>query len=1326
MKVLRSLVLLYCCILACNSWAFQACEIPLVIDFYNPSSNSIEVEWIDFNNNSLNFDIEIVVQGSNQTNSPTYTGIQGTNTLLTGLNPATSYELFIRAECPDGLSDWNGPYDFNTNVNQANNCNLNFFLSDDRCPIPDQFFFENELTGQLGENLFLESVHVSIEHNWPPDLKLQLVSPAGQRVDLISHLGINSQNLGDPSLPCEQTLSFSDRACEFIRDASFPIMGNYQPELPLEMFYDGSEGAGNWTLEICDRAEGDIGILKQFELIFSQGSCYPPGEIIVSKIGGTFVEIEWNSPSCDELEIIFGPVPFNPATASVLYVDCNDQFRRITGLQEDIDYEFYINTICQLVTFDNECTISFHTECANPSLDLNFDNLSLCDESCDDACDLDNDFWENIGNDDLEWLVNRDNTPTAFTGPDNDRQGNGNYIYVDAASSTCGDFLTAVIESACINIKSNNNACDLSFYYYMYGVDVGSIGLDISLDNGDSWTNLWMTTGNQGRFWQQTVVDLSPYNNQVGIFRILAETKDGNFGDIAIDEIKLYSSLIAQPLDIYYQDIDGDGYGDKDKPIQYCAMSPPFGFADNKDDCDDSNPLINPGINESPCNLIDDNCDEQIDEPDSNTLNYLGAEILSASCNGNKDADVEIQLEGGIPPYAYLWSDGSTNNPNNNIDPGIYQCTITDQGGCVLISNFINVEAEKELVFTVENITNSNCENSEDGSIDILIEGGTAPYQFGWSNASLSEDLTNISAGEYVVTITDSNNCLLVSDPIVIDHEIVLLSQTIINKSTSCNGTNDGELFIATTGGVGPYSYNWSNGLIGNPIENLSEGCYHYTVTDAQSCALAVDSICITSPDILDIRIDAIESNLCSSENEGIILTTPIGGTPPYSYFWSNGNNTDDIKSLENGNYNLTVNDSNGCSAVFNAIQISSPPDIQLNINQLQNETCRTGGDGIISVAASGGSGAFNYNWSNGVTNTPTIANLESGIYSVTVIDDFGCKKSLNNIEILEENINLPLNINLIEDIDCFGNNNGTINASTSQGQLPLDFNWSNGNQTVGNFFTDTISQLLAGTYNLTVTDGLGCTGESETIELTQPEMLSYTSSANNIGCLGQDLGSINLSINGGTTPHVVNWNNGLTGATISGLVPGDYMATITDDNECEVVTNTITIIELAGISANTTISNATSSTLGSVTFTPSNGAPPYHLNFDGVDYDPAESFTIIDLAPGMYEVIIIDAYNCTVFETITIDLIEAVTEVAFDKQFSLYPNPASELIQISGPDLLNKQLSIINAQGQSMELELTESNQQLSINTAQLPSGIYFLIIENKEASFIKKFVIL
>ncbi len=1322
MKAHKGLILLILCTIWYKGWAFQSCEIPIVIDLGETSSASIQIEWIDFNTNSESFEFEVILSTESQTGTPNIIGIIGDSHLIDNLEAGNSYELFIRAQCPNGTSDWNGPYQFNTSLTADANCDFQFQISDDQCPIPDVFLFENEISGLLGENLFIESVDIAVEHNWPPDLKLVLVSPNGQKIDLLSHLGINSQNLGDPLSPCEQSLTFSDRACEFVRDASFPIMGHYQPEMSIATLYDGSEGAGNWALEVCDRAEGDIGILKQFNINFSQGTCYPPGEIFISKIAGSFVEITWNSPSCDELEIIYGIEPFDPATASVSYVSCPDQFIKIENLEEDADYIFFINTICSLETFENECPVYLHTECANPSLDLNFDNFEICEESCNAPCDLDNDFWNNVHDDDLDWLINTDRTPTAFTGPEGDLKGTGNYIYVDAASSTCGDFLFTAIESACINIQSNSNACDLSFYYYMYGVDIGTLGIDISLNNGQEWINLWSATGDQGEAWQQAAIDLSAYDNQVGIFRIFAETKDGNFGDIAVDEIKLYASLIAEPLDIFYEDLDGDGFGNPDKPYQFCALTTPTGFADNNDDCNDDNPLINPSINESPCNLIDDNCDLQIDEPNSNNMSYEGAEVIKASCSGNKDASIEISIEGGIPPYTYQWNDGRTENPNINVNPGIFQCTITDQGGCVLISDFIIVGAEKELVFDVLEIENNECEGSITGAIHINIEGGTAPYQFGWSNGFTQQNPINLGAGEYVVTITDENNCAFISTPIEIINELELNTEVIINKSTSCLGVEDGELFVSTTGGTAPYNYTWSHGASGNQVQNLASNYYSYTVTDNHGCIQTKDSILVTTPEELHIRIDAIEANLCNSENEGIILTTPIGGTPPYNYFWSNGEISDDIKSLENGTYHLTVNDSNGCSATLQDIIILSPPEIEATITEINNETCRSGQDGFISIVGSGGSGNYNYNWSNGVTNENSISNLVSGIYSVTVIDDFGCKKTVSNIEIFEENNDLPVFINLLESIDCFGENDAVLSASASQGTFPYDFNWSNGNQNIGNFSNDTILNNSAGLYNLTVTDGLGCTGISEFIEVIEPEMLIFNANVTNAICEGVQLGSIDLDIDGGIGPYHIEWNNGMNGASLDNLPAGIYQATIIDGNNCMIQTNEINILNEITINPNIDITNATSSTLGMIEINPNGGNGPYTAILDNVILGTGENFIIDSLSIGNHTLLIVDAQGCELSLMFSIEMIDTIEEIDEDKNFVIYPNPSNDIINIKGPQIVDASMKLISIHGESI---LQSDKIDQAIDISKISPGIYFIQIKIKDKIFTRKIVV-
>lgn len=1169
MKHIRlAAVFLLCFCLGTEAWSLsmlQICNLPVIDQFFNHQATTVDAEWNDFNSQVSYWELEIVPEGNNPTGNASFSFINSTNYTIPGLQPASSYTLYLRAICPIGVSDWNGPFAFNTSIDSLNYCDLDFPITDDNCPNSDPFYFQNTIPGNLGFDLFIESVDVIIDHSWPSDLSLVLLAPDGSRRKLISNLGINSQDLGDPSVPCEKTLSFSDLACSSILDAEFPIRGDYQPEEFFSGFYNGSEGLGNWTLEICDRAEGDIGVLKQFDINFSQGACHPPGEIFVTKIAGTFIEIQWDSPSCEELEIIFGPENFLPSEATVRYVDCSDQFFRITDLMPDTQYEFYFNTVCLNKTFEAGCEERVLTTCANPSLDMTFDAIANCEESCNTDCDLQSSFWNNIGSDDLEWIVNNGSTPTAFTGPDNDLKGSGKYIYVDASSTSCGPFLQATIESTCILVKSNAAACDLSFFYAMNGVDVGSLEFSISIDNGNTFQSLWSISGDQGPEWQQALIDLSQYDERLALFRLTATTGDGNFGDIALDEIKLYSSIFANQLDQYYLDEDGDGYGNLDEPLGYCSIEVPAGYSSTPGDCDDQDASINPGVIENPCNQRDDNCDGITDAADGSDI-FVMEEIEDATCDGQPTGTITLDVTGGVGPYTYLWNVGATVEDLIIANAGVYQCTITDQVGCVYITPEYIVGAEQLITYTINELIEADCRENQLGKIGVLVGGGTGPYQYEWSNGATTESIENLEPGDYQVTINDSSGCRLVSDTIEIPEVQFINLGVILQRNVDCAGEANGYLRVGANGGTSPYSFAWSNGNVGNEAENLDVGIYNFTVTDGTGCTAISDSIEITQNEALRIRLDVIEDNLCESENEGYILTTPQGGVPPYIFNWSNGETADDIINLKNGEYNLTITDSNGCTATRDDLMISSPAPIEIELSSIIEETCQSGLDGYIGLTVNGGVGSYRYNWSHGMDNLPYLDSISAGLYSVTVIDDFGCKKSLNNIPVGQNNVDLIAQLTIEEDLKCFGDSSAILTISTNDGTFPYTFNWSTGEQATGNFFHHSIENLSAGDYSVTVTDGNGCTGVSEAFSIVNPEPLMFTQVIT--AAANGEPGTVTVFPSGGTAPYYLLYDLDLeegpfTDSITVSLFEGTYPFVLTDINGCVIKWNTlIDIIE--------------------------------------------------------------------------------------------------------------------------------------------------------------------
>lgn len=1328
-RLLTLATLVWCCIAANYCYAFQNCSSPLISLLDNNTATTIDIGWIDFNSNTTSVELEYLSSGLPPTSIPSVSNISTTEYTVTGLEPGNLYDLYIRSICTDGESDWNGPFSFNTNLNNSNFCELYFPISDKNCPTQDEFTFENNLAGNLGEDLFLDGITVTINHSWPADLQLSLESPNGVTIDLIQNQGINSQDIGIIDVPCEQTLVFSDRSCESILSSGVPIIGNFKSLNPISDFYDLSEGAGNWVLKICDRAEGDIGELVQFNLVFSQGICYPPEEIRVLNIGGDFVEFEWENPSCSELEIVYGPLGFSADEARIQYIDCIEEFLHLDNLDSNTEYEFYFNTLCVNFEFDAICGIEAKTDCANPSLTNTFDLLTQCEESCNLPCILGSNVWINVDTDSLDWIVNEGQTGTPFTGPEQDVQGGGKYLFVDSPTNTCGSILEAQLISSCLSINTGSVSCDMSFYYQMNGIDVNSLTLEISIDNGDSYTELWSLVGDQGAGWDQVLIDLSSYSGQIAFFRFTAISGNGDFGDIALDDIKFYGSTLVTPDQQFFIDEDGDGFGNSEVSFFSCLNILPAGFVSNDNDCDDTNAEINPESAERPCNLIDENCNGQLDEMTESDFEYDVQSVDATQCAGLNDGSIELRFEGGASPYKYEWTNGSNENPATNLNAGVYQCTVTDNNGCKLITEFINVNAIDIMVYVVQNITNASCEGMTDGSIQLEVGGGEPPYSYCWSDESKNEILFS-NAGLYIATVTDALGCELITDEILIRNDNLINTGVLNKNNISCNLGNDGSILVGSNSGESPYSYIWNDGITGSSRENLEAGYYSYTVEDALGCQAILDSIQVEEPNEFELLVDRIEGNVCALESEGRIEISASGGQAPYSFRWSNGEFSDDIGQLPNGTYNLTVTDFNACMQELSNIVISSPPEITIQIDSLRDETCQIGQNGYLSIIPSGGSGIYAYNWSKESNNYSFVDSLESGIYSVTVTDGFGCKTSFTNLEIGQNELELDVFVEVIQDLECNNSEGAIIRAFIYGGTGPYDFNWSNGEQGVLEQNFSTLSDLGPGNYSVNVIDALGCLGASTNVTIAPSGSYNYwIDSLHHNNCFGEANGEIFLDIQGEGAPFTFSWSHGALTQNATDLPNGTYKVTIADNMGCPLISESVNInsppeILFNGSATDTNID----SNEGTITLNPSGGVPPYELTFQQNE-QLGISFEYGSLSVGNYDFMIEDQNGCVIDTSIIVDLINATNTIDFPF-YLVYPNPSKGQFFVEG-DLtkyltedLKSRIYITNVHGQNVRFESTFVRNQLAIKLIA-PPGIYFLNIPFEKTVFSTKLII-
>ncbi len=584
-------------------------------------------------------------------------------------------------------------------------------------------------------------------------------------------------------------------------------------------------------------------------------------------------------------------------------------------------------------------------------------------------------------------------------------------------------------------------------------------------------------------------------------------------------------------------------------------------------------------------------------------LNINAAPIVCGATTTNATA----QVSGGLPPYGFLWSTGATTQTVTSLTPGFYSVTVSDANGCTA-STSITIRSV-DLRADVKK-TDLLCFGQNTGTARAVVFGGDSPYAYVWNNGATTDVLNNLSAGTYIVTITDANGCKA-SDTVVInqppDITLVLSGDTLV-----CTGENTGFVKASVSGGTAPYTYAWNTGATTDSIGGLGAGSYRVTVTDKNGCQRSASFNIVQAPPIA-INLEATEL-VCGSENEGNVSASVTGGKQPYTFKWSNGTTEPNIENLTTGTYSLIVTDANGCTAI-KEVTITVVSDFGINAVP-RNVLCNGDNSGSILITPQGGKTPYTYQWSNGRT-TAEITNLTAGTYTVTVTDGNGCTVSQTL------NITQPPALTVTANranINCFGGNNGTASVTVSGGTAPYTYRWSN------NATTQNISNLAPGTYTVTVTDANFCT-QTASVTITQSNQLNGTPSVTNLLCNGETNGSASVTITGGTTPYTYLWSTGATTQTISNRAAGTYTLTTTDANGCTTI-DTAIITQPPVLQVNLTVSNivCTAQQIGAISAIVTGGTAPYTYRWS----NNANTATISNLPAGSYTVTVTDANGCT------------------------------------------------------------------------------------------------
>jgi hypothetical protein len=437
-------------------------------------------------------------------------------------------------------------------------------------------------------------------------------------------------------------------------------------------------------------------------------------------------------------------------------------------------------------------------------------------------------------------------------------------------------------------------------------------------------------------------------------------------------------------------------------------------------------------------------------------------------CFGNDNGVAFISVSGGTPGYTYDWEyDGLGDNDDlqdqDSLSAGFNTIIVTDTNGCVAVDSVI-ITQPSAVYLNVLSATDVLCNGGNDGTVTSLGGGATPPYSYLWSSGDPTASASNLTAGNYIITVTDANGCIH-QDSIMVNEPSFLDVSAFTTIDVLCNGDSNGTATSNVSGGTPGYTYLWSTTGTGASITNLAAGNYDLTVTDANGCT-GQGSVPIFEPTVLTTAMTSTDV-LCNGDADGTGIATPSGGTPVYTYSWSTAATDSTAAGLNPGVHYVTITDNNGCS-VLDSVTIAEPQVVTASISAT-DISCNGFNDGFVVTQAAGGLPGYTYLWSNNDT-TSSITGLGVGNYSVVVTDANGCT-TFDAVTISEPP---AIVLSTTTTPETFGND-GAIDLTVSGGVPGYEFDWDNDSWGDNDDAEDLTGLTGNATYGVIVTDTTGC-----------------------------------------------------------------------------------------------------------------------------------------------------------------------------------------------------------------------------------------------------------
>jgi hypothetical protein len=722
--------------------------------------------------------------------------------------------------------------------------------------------------------------------------------------------------------------------------------------------------------------------------------------------------------------------------------------------------------------------------------------------------------------------------------------------------------------------------------------------------------------------------------------------------------------------------------------------------------------------------------------------NIIESQVIS--CRGRSDGALNLTITGGgTAPFSFLWSDNNTTTTEDRtgLRAGSYSVIITDAKTCQQTLNYpLGEPGELTLQHTTSdyNTFGVRCAGGTDGTINLQVTGGTAPYDYTWTSGQLTEDLSNLSPGNYGVTVVDGHGCTASLSGINITQPASLTANPQATH-IRCNELQNGEVLASGSGGAGAYQYALNGGAwqSSSVFTGLNAGSYTVQLRDGNGCLSGTESVTIDKPSALDITKTLDEQTKCGQAN-GALGVTVSGGVGAYRYAWYDVSDvtgsvigtTASITSLRSADYRIVVEDGNNCSRDRTySINTSDGPQVTQTLSR--GLTCHDSNDGAISVSIGGGLMPYSISWDiPGATGT-SVTNLTGGDHWIEVLDARGCRARITYP------VSAPTALQLNKTVTpplCTGNSNGRIALQATGGNTSgYTYTWNTGQTTA------TIENIKAGQYSVVVKDSKQCT-LSESITLTDPAEYTVDAGGDRTICLGQRL---TVQAQEGAVTYLWTSDAGYTntGREVVLTVPARYTLKVINANGCEAEDQFTlgTSDDLLSADFLMTSEAHAGDTVVLVDISwplPDNIGWSFPENVQVLNQDDAYA-TVIFPEAGEYEVTL-DTHlgECVDYLARSITILGEREHEAgrvatgIVSRFDVYPNPSDGafMIAIEFSEVIDGRLTMADLSGGKIFLKETlTAKTEYSYQTAlqHIPSGMYFLILKIGDKTYSKHIVI-